>query len=135
MLSPVTPGPVTAGQVSGVGGIVAGILIPLIVVIAVAAVIIVVVGVIMYQRYRQRSHYVKDDLIEPGDDDGVYKPTKSPKPKEGVSFDNPLYVAADNDDMQQLIGCEIIEESTQPDPGDTGDFEKVDLAHNEQETL
>lgn len=77
---------------------------------------------------------MKDDLIEPGDDDGVYKPAKSPKPKEGVSFDNPLYVAADNDDMQQLIGCEITEESTQPDPGDTGDFEKVDLALNEQET-
>jgi len=52
---------------------------------------------------------VKDDLIEPGDGDGVYKPAKSPKPKEGVSFDNPLYVAADNDDMQQLIGCEITE--------------------------
>lgn len=46
MLSPVIV--VTPGQVSsGVGGIVAGILIPLIVVIAVAAVIVVVVGVIM----------------------------------------------------------------------------------------
>lgn len=39
----VTPGPIS----SGVGGIVAGILILLIVVIAVAAVIVVVVGVIM----------------------------------------------------------------------------------------
>ena len=68
----------------------------------------------------------------------VYKPAKSTKPtkpKEGVSFDNPLYVASDNDDMQQLIGCEITEVSTEPDPGDTGDFEKVDLALNEDEHL
>ena len=90
-------------------------------------------------RYRRRKQgsYTKDDLLDPGDDLKPDKPNKPDKSSEGVSFDNPLYVASNEEDMLDLIGSEI---TTEAEPDDTEDHtidgtKKVDLTLNEYEPL
>ena len=79
-----------------------------------------VLHVYRYRR-RKRGSYTKDDLLDPGDDLRPDKPNKPDRSSEGVSFDNPLYVASNEDDMLELI--------------EPHDGAKVDLTLNEYEPL
>ena len=90
-----------------------------------------VTNILHVYRYRRRKQgsYTKDDLLEPGDDLRPDKPNKPDRSSEGVSFDNPLYVASNEDDMLELIGSEITAEA-EPYAGT-----KVDLTLNEYEPL
>ena len=82
---------------------------------------------------RKRGSYTKDDLLDPGDG-GAYKPDKPGKPTEGVSFDNPLYVGSNEEDMLNLIGSEVTSQ-VEPDDHTTDGTKKVDLTFNEYEPL
>ena len=82
---------------------------------------------------RKRGSYTKDDLLDPGDG-GAYKPDKPDKPTEGVSFDNPLYVGSNEEDMLNLIGSEVTSQ-VEPEDQTTDGTKKVDLALNEYEPL
>ena len=92
-----------------------------------------VLHVYRYRR-RKRGSYTKDDLLDPGDDLRPDKPNKPDRSSEGVSFDNPLYVASNEDDMLELIGSEITAEvePAEVEPDDTEDHTidgaKVDVS-------
>lgn len=68
-------------------------------------------------RRRKRASYTKDDLLDPGDD-MADKPDKPNKSSEAVSFENPLYVGSNEEDMLELIGSEL---TCEVEPDDTED--------------
>ena len=89
---------------------------------------ICVTNILHIYRYRRRKRgsYTKDDLLDPGDD---LRPDRS---SEGASFDNPLYVPSNTEDMLELITAEV-------EPNDTEDHTiddtKVDVSLNEYEPI